>query len=112
MPYVVGRRFVRSANLRYNGGIDEENDVLTLLTALVLGAGQPPALQSQAAEVTKKDPIVCKGNRSSRTIGSNVIKGRTCKLKSEWQLEERHARRELQTATDRWKDPTPIPGAR
>ena len=77
--------------------------MFVVLSALALAGTPASALYHQAADEAEKDPIVCKGNRSSRSIGSNMIKGKTCKPKSEWEQQERANRRELQSLTDRWK---------
>lgn len=86
--------------------------MFALLSALALAGTPAPAFYHQAAAEKEKDPIVCKGDRSSRSLGSNMLQGRVCKRKSDWKAEEQHTQRELQQANDRWKDPAPAPAPR
>jgi hypothetical protein len=76
--------------------------MLELLGALAVLA----SAQGGAIDEKDKDPMVCRGDRSSVTTGSHVRRQKkVCKLKSQWALEEKEAQRELQQVRDRWMSP-------
>ena len=68
---------------------------------LLVSAGQHPPDIEVARD---KDPIVCTKSRE-HMVGTRLNAKRTCMRKSEWDEMERHAKRELQSITDRRLDP-------
>jgi hypothetical protein len=81
--------------------------MLIVITALALGASMQPDPVAKA----RKDPVVCKKD-SSYVTGSHLRRPSVCKLRSEWANEERQAQRELRQMGEKWRNPTPVPGAR
>lgn len=65
------------------------------------------ALLSAVADPAEpaKDPVICKGDRSSRSIGSNMLNQRECRRKSEWDAIEKQTQRDMQQVHDRYVAP-------
>ena len=83
------------------------NFALAVVASLLLGA---PAA-AQEPPTNPQDEIVCKSKRV-KSLGSNLAAKPVCRTRAEWAEISASTRRELQTASDRAINPTPIPGAR
>ena len=78
--------------------------LLLSLSAVLLASGS-----AEAAASKQEDPIVCTKNRQ-RSVGSNMLRGRVCKRKSEWAAEARETERELEMINGRGvTQPPPAP---
>lgn len=72
--------------------------LLALATLALATVDVPP--------VKNKNPVVCRRDRSFAT-GSHMRAPKVCRLKSEWEFEERHVQRELQSVKDKTLSLTP-----
>ena len=80
--------------------------LLLALSAALMGQGDIEVTGTKA-----EDPIVCTRSRV-HTVGTRLASKRVCKRKSEWTVEARETRRDLQASDSRRIDPAPVPPPR
>ena len=78
---------------------------------LSLGAVLLAPADIEVTGTKPEDPIICTRSRV-HTVGTRLASKRVCKRKSEWTVEARETRRDLQASDSRRIDPAPVPPPR